>query len=655
MIATRFTHRWVLRAALAACWGAPGMAAAEADLTRLPLERLLEMRVTAASSYDQSSAEAPSSVSVITAEEIRKNGYRTLAEALASLPGLYVTDDLSWGYIGSRGFNRIGDYNSRVQLSVNGLRTNDALFDMAYVGSEFPLDMALIERIEFAPGPGSSIYGSNAMLGVVNVVTRTAASLAGPRVALATGSNGLRTVEASFGKRFDNGLEVLAAASGLRTHGQDLRFPEFDAPQTGSGLARGQNGENYRRGYLRATYGGFDLEVLAGRRDKLTPSIYDGSDFLRNETRVIDSMGIAALRYRARIEAHTELEARVSTGRYDYTGIYPALGFPDSRDDAAGRWRGAELRIVSSYIGGHKLVAGAEVQQDRHLDQVNADTEAVYLDRHDSGRRAAVYVQDEWRLTEGWLLNAGMRYDRYYSFGASTNPRVALIGKLSTDTTVKLLHGSAFRAPNAYELYYESNGFSSNGALGPERMRSTEAAIEQRVGESLVWRASLFHYRFDDLIEQMDEGEELVFRNRGSVTGRGAEGSATLLLGDGARLDASASLHDVRQSDGQRATNSPRYTAKASYEAPFAGGAVTAALRLLVVGPRLDRDRARVPASVVANLVLATHQPWRGATFTLGIYNLFDRHNRDPVSEYYVPAQVPGLARNVRIGAEWRF
>jgi iron complex outermembrane receptor protein len=643
------------RTALLAVALAQALAHAESDLTRLPLERLLEMRVIAASSYEQSAAEAPSAVSVITASEIRARGYRTLADALASLPGLYVTNDLSYSYLGSRGFNRIGDYNGRFQLSVNGLRTNDALFDMAYLGTEFPLDMALIERIEFAPGPGSSIYGSNAMLGVINIVTRRGSELSGWRVAPAVGSNNLRELGVSFGRHFDSGLEVLASVSGLREDGQDFYFRAFDTPATNNGIASGQNGEHYRRGYLRATYEGFDFEAFAGRRDKTTPSIYVGSNFLSNENRVLDNLAFATLRYQREIVADLQLEANLNAGGYDYKGIYPYEGGPNNQDDANGRWRGGELRLVGTLWKGHKIVTGVEFQDNTRLDQRNADPDLVYLDRHDTGRRSAVYVQDEVRIHEGWLLNAGVRMDRYYSFGSSTNPRLALIGEIAPGTTLKLLYGSAFRAPNAYELYYQSSSFVSNEKLGPERSRSAEAVIEQQLGERLRWRASLFQYRFDDLIEQVAESGEYVYRNRGSVTGRGTEVSMTALLPAHARANASASYHDVRNDDGQRLTNSPRYTAKAALEAPLADSGVRAAIDAVVIGPRLDRDRGTVPTSIGTNLVFTTMQPWHGATFSLGIYNLFDRRNMEPVSDYFAQAQVPGLARTFRLGAEWRY
>ncbi len=642
------------RALLLALLLVQGAAHAETDLTTLPLETLLGMRVIAASSYEQTVAEAPSAVSVITADDIRKRGLRTIAEALQTLPGIYLTSDLSYTYLGSRGFNRIGDYNSRFQLTVNGLRTNDAVFDMAYLGSEFPLDMALIQRIEFAPGPGSSIYGSNAMLGVINIVTRTGAELSGLRVAIAAGSDNQRELAVSFGQRYANGLEVLASVSGLRSDGQDLHFPAFAAPETRNGLASGQNGESYRRGYLRATYEGFDFEVFGSRRDKSVPSIYAGSDFVSNDTRIIDSLGFAAVRYQREIAADTRLEARLNAGGYDYTGVYPFLGPIAYRDDAYGRWHGGELRVVSSHWKGHKLVAGVEFQSDTRLDQRNASPEVVYLDRHDSGNRSAAYIQDEMSIRAGWLLSAGVRFDRAYAFKSSTSPRLGLVGEIAPGTTLKLLYGSAFRTPDAHELYYQTNIFVPNATLKSEHSRSTEAVVEQQLGERLSWRASLFHYRFQDLIGQVVENDAFVFRNQGSVTGHGVELSLTALLPAGARANASASLPYVRQ-DGQRVTNSPRYTATLALEAPLAGSGIHGATSVIAVGPRLDRDREPVPLSVLTNLVFTTQAPWHGATFSLAFYNLFDRRNMEPVSAYFLPTQVPGLGRVVRLGAEWRY
>jgi len=123
--------------------------------------------VYSASKRTQKITEAPAAITIITADEIRKHGYRTLAEALPSVRGFYVSYDRNYSYLGVRGFARPGDYNSRALLLVDGHRINDNVYDSALVGTEFPLDLDLVERIEVVRGPGSSLYGTSAFFAVI--------------------------------------------------------------------------------------------------------------------------------------------------------------------------------------------------------------------------------------------------------------------------------------------------------------------------------------------------------------------------------------------------------------------------------------------------------------------------------------------------------
>jgi iron complex outermembrane receptor protein len=124
-------------------------AAAAADVTDMSLEQLLQIGVVGASKYKQKQSEIGAAVSVITRQEIRAFGWRTLDQALASLPGVYVTYDRQFTYLGVRGFGLPGDYDTRVLVTINGNRVNDPIFDSGPFGRELPLDMDLIERIEF--------------------------------------------------------------------------------------------------------------------------------------------------------------------------------------------------------------------------------------------------------------------------------------------------------------------------------------------------------------------------------------------------------------------------------------------------------------------------------------------------------------------------
>ena len=202
------------------------------------LQDLLSIEVVStASKFPQSIREAPASITVVTAEEIRRFGYRTLAEALKSVRGFYTTYDRNYTYVGMRGFARPGDYNTRILLLVDGHKLNDGIYDMAPVGTDFPIDIALIDRIEVIRGPGSSLYGTNAVFGVINVVTKTGSARKGARAEVLGGSLGTGGIAASYGQSLGTGLEVLFSGSGYRSTGQSrIHYPEFDTDQ-GPGIA----------------------------------------------------------------------------------------------------------------------------------------------------------------------------------------------------------------------------------------------------------------------------------------------------------------------------------------------------------------------------------------------------------------------------------
>ena len=171
------------------------------DLTKLEIPT-----VEGASKYSQKTTEAPASVSIITSDDVKKYGYRTLAEILQSVRGLQVSYNRNYSFLGIRGFNR-GDYNSRVLVLVNGHRINNSLSDGAFIGTEFILDVDLIDRVEVIRGPGASLYGNNAFFGVVNVITRKGRDLSGYGAELSgeVGSFDTYKGRATFGQKFENG------------------------------------------------------------------------------------------------------------------------------------------------------------------------------------------------------------------------------------------------------------------------------------------------------------------------------------------------------------------------------------------------------------------------------------------------------------------
>src|SRR4029077_16247116 len=184
---------------------------AQTPLLDLSLEDLMQRdagQVFGASERLQPVMEAPASVSFITAEEIARYGYRTLADILRGVRGMYVTDDRNFSFIGVRGFAKPGDYNSRILLLVNGHRVNDNVFGQAEIGAEFGLDPAMFERVEIIRGPASPLYGDGVWFAGVNVMTKTGASLGGASVTLEGGALGSSVARGAIGHTFANGLDV---------------------------------------------------------------------------------------------------------------------------------------------------------------------------------------------------------------------------------------------------------------------------------------------------------------------------------------------------------------------------------------------------------------------------------------------------------------
>ena len=170
------TGKWISKQQafyLALCmlgFGGFAQAGSSADIADASFEELAQREVVSASKMARQISDSPSAVAIVTAADIRAFGYRTLADVINSMRGLYTTYDHRYQYMGGRGFGKPGDYAGRIMLLIDGYATQDSLFNQAYIDESGLLDLELVERVEYVPGTGSVTYGNNAMLGIINVV-----------------------------------------------------------------------------------------------------------------------------------------------------------------------------------------------------------------------------------------------------------------------------------------------------------------------------------------------------------------------------------------------------------------------------------------------------------------------------------------------------
>lgn len=616
--------------------------------------------VVGASSYEQRATEAPASVTVITAEEIATYGYRTLADILRGVRGFQATYDRNYTYIGSRGFSRPGDYNSRVLLLIDGHRINENVFDGAYVGTESLVDVELIDRVEVIRGPSSSLYGTSAFFGVVNVITKKGRDLAGAEVALGGASYSSWSARGTWGSRAPTGVESLVSGTTYRSGGQDLFYQEFDSPSTDNGWAVGLDDDRRDNLLAKISWGKYTVQASYNNRVKQVPTAAWGVLFNDPRFRTTDRGGYLSLGYANTFSDSSRIEAALSYDRYQYEGTYP-YDYGLFADYGRGQWWTAEGRHYRSLSERHKLVLGASYRFNAQQDQGFLDVEPYnpyFIDERTSSNWS-VFVQDEARLGRKWLINAGLRLDDYESFGGTVNPRLAVMYRPNDASALKFLYGTAFRAPNVYELYYRDGVTGKdNPDLEPETIRTYELVYEQLVGRNVWTTFSIYHYELDDLIEQViDPGDGLlVFQNAGRVNANGVEAEASGAIGSRLRGRVSYTYQRaVDDANGEQLANSPKHMAKLALNAPLLRQMLWAGFEVQLASSRTNARDERVPGHTLTNLSLVARDWAPGLEFNAGIYNVLDRSYDDPSSQEHMQSSIPQDGRNFRLGVRYAF
>lgn len=656
---------WLVLAALLIT--PPLAAAADADASD-ELAKVLAQpvygstRFAGASKYDQDVVDTPSLVYVRTGGEIRDQGYRTLAEVLDSLPGTHPRYDRLYGYTGVRGISRPGDYSSRLLLLLDGVRVNDAIYDSATGGPEFPVDIGLIDRVEYIPGPGSVLYGSNAVLGVVNVITRSASQLAGVNVVADLGSGADRKLAVTWGGDLGSARVLLGMASQRVGGNERLYFPEYDDPATNGGVAEQFDGERSDKLFAKLRWGEFGLNLALSDRRKLDPTGSYGSIFnTRSES--IDRYALADLTYARAMGEHHELFARLGLAGYSYYGyaIYDASGAPvpaESRSEA--RWASGELRYVWSGLDGHRILLGAEFQDNFRQFLWSADLDPapqVLSDQRLHTSRWSLFVNDEWQLLPTLRLNLGLRADRRLDGQFTTTPRVSALWSPTPEWTFKLQHGTAFREPNVSELYYADAAQQANTALRVEALRSTELSALWRPATGLDLSATAYALDINDSITlvTLPSGLEQ-YENAGRMRSRGVELEATQVFANGVQARASWSMQNGSDlATGAPLSDSPSTLVKLMLTVPGPWAGARFGANLLGVGERYTLAGARLAPYVRINAHL-THapagQPW---SLGLGVYNLTGRSYADPGGPEHLQDSIAQDGRRWRLQFGWAF
>ena len=588
--------------------------------------------VTAASRQTQAVEDAPASVTLISAQEIRAFGYQSLYDALGGTRGIYQSSDRVYEYLGVRGFSRAGDYGNRLLTTLDGHALNDDQLGASYVGSDFAPDLMDVEQIEVVRGPGSALYGSSAFFGVINVVTRERESISRSHLSIAATAPAAGRVRGSASGTLGEDAGWWLSADGLVAQGEP---PELSVPlQTSAAEAAWVDSSEAAGARGKLWSGAWTAEVYANYRDKRIPT--GAYQTIPGDPRAhsIDGRAFAELRFEPKLSSATHLFTRAYLDRYQFDGVYPydaEAGAESVRDSWRGTWIGAEGRLVAEPVAWFRLTGG--IAGDAHLQaELNGSSDGgAYLSERPLYQTAAGYAVAEVDAGSVLTASVGGRLDWFSSVGLSFNPRAAVILRPAEDHTLKLLAGRAFRAPSPYELFYNDDGVTqvAPDTLDPETVLTGEVEYTARVGEVGSVVSSVYYDRIDGLIS-LEEGDEGVVVYRNSEAGVQIGGVELELRRDwrgGWMVALVQSVQRAQEGDfdsGTPLTNSPTYLSSLKGAAPLMPGVVNGSTRLRVETGRLDSTGDPTEPAVLWDATLTGSVPTLRLDWALGVRNLLD-------------------------------
>lgn len=498
-------------------WG--GTVFAQEDLQEFALDDM----VVTATRTESKMVDVPVNATVISAEKIADRHYLDVADALKDVPGATVIDSGE----GADEKKIILNGDERVLVLVNGRRVNFDVGTMSrasYDLNQIP-DVSLIERIEVVKGHGGALYGSDAVGGVVNIITKKMDHSYG-KVSMGFGSQQARDAKAMYTIK-EGKTGVMVAASKYKqgyykykdvADNSTKRWPgdtKFENEKVSLKLAQElTETSNLEFGYDFSKYSGISQYSVTSPGpsliDKKTNNIYMKYDWLMNDT--------------------DQGYLQVYRNKYEY----------DNFGKIDEKVTGFEAQQAISTAENNKLVVGASYRSSH----VNAVTGSY----NDKINNKALFVSDQWEFAPRWTLDAGVRYDKHSTAGSKTTWSAGLNKKFDENSHAYFNWGQVFKAPTLDDLYYNNTSWWQIGDpnLKPEKGDTWTVGYGTRIADKTDVNISYFQSDLEDAITWDWSGSPAYAKNIHKQKKNGMELSISHELNDNWNLEASYTYVRVR-------------------------------------------------------------------------------------------------------------
>lgn len=503
-------------------------------LYNMDLSELMEVKIDVASKKALTPRESPGIVSLITSEEITKSGARDLIDVLNLVPGIQFGTDVE-GVVSLISRGNWG-HEGKILVLLDGMMMNETWYATPQFGNHFPVD--LIDRIEIIRGPGSSIYGGYAELGVINIITKKGDKLDGGLISETSGvmanEFGRRNVSMAFGKKV-NDFEFTSSLFVGQGNQSDQDFTDFYGDTFNMG--NGNSEVNPMMLNMNMKYKGLSLKFLADEYRMTNRTV-----FFVNAPDSIGAMESNFFNYQADLSYDIEINENFTLSpRINYTRQHPWLvkeekvKYIDVMDPGSYGGIYGDLKaerftegLTASYDINEdiNILVGAEhyydFGEDNSIGTIDTTTGNLVPVTFSNGEKTVEYENMSAFLqglvkTDFVNITGGLRFDNHSAFGNSFVPRLALTRSWD-NFHVKALFSQAFRAPSIANI-------NLNNDIEPEITQVTEVEGGFRPSKNMYFTMNLFDNIIHDPIVYFydEETDNEGYKNGGKINTRGVE------------------------------------------------------------------------------------------------------------------------------------